>query len=73
MNNDFDQLRTFADVQTMLGECTSHEALCALNDAVEARFAKDRRLLAMTDADWVAYTNLLAIKAAELEFAQMRP
>lgn len=37
------ELQTFADVQAALEQVSSFEALCALNDAVEERFMRDRQ------------------------------
>lgn len=60
-------MNTFADVKAMLNRVPDFKGLCALNDAVEERFASDRQQLVMTDADWHEYTALLARRASQFE------
>lgn len=52
---------------------TTHEALCALNDAVQERFVKDQQQLTMSDADWQAYTDLLRVKVTQIERGSLSP
>ncbi len=60
-------LNTLADVKVMLDRVPDFKALCALNDAVEERFASDRQQLVMNDADWHEYTALVARRASQFE------
>lgn len=64
---NFDDIRTFADVLARLGEVTTLEALSALNDAVEARFCSDTPKLTMTDKDWEEWTQSLARTDASID------
>lgn len=63
----YEGLCTFADVKTMLEKVATSDALRALNDAVEARFMRDEQQLIMSDAEWEAYTVLLARRADQVE------
>ncbi len=60
-------LRTFDDVMAMLDRVTTHNALVALNDAVEEGFMRDRQQLAMADEEWDAWTSAVARKVAQLD------
>ena len=50
----------------MLNQVTSHKELCALNDAVDERFMRDRPQLKMSGADWVEWTRLVREKSAQI-------
>lgn len=66
----FNGLACFENVVAMLGEVTSLRELCALNEAVDARFLRDCQQLSMSDTEWEDWTLLLAKRAAELEVGQ---
>lgn len=65
-NNQYDGLRSFSDVKTMLDHAKTHEEICTLNQHVENRFMRDQQQLTMTDADWEEYTSLMARKVTQL-------
>lgn len=69
-NDKFDGLTSFADLVAALGKVASHQELCALNEAVDARFLKDRQQLYLSDSEWMDWTLMLAQKATALNQAQ---
>ena len=66
-NHQYETLDSWADVKAKLATVTSHQDLVLLNEAVEAAFVSDRQRLHMSDAEWLEYTALLAVKAAQLK------
>lgn len=65
--HDYEALHTFGDAQAQLSTVATHQALCALVEAVDERFIRDRPQISMSDADWVQWTTLVANKAALLD------
>ncbi len=65
-NDHYDGLQSFDDARRTLEKASTHAEVCALNDAVEARFSSDRPQLIMSDADWHEWTRLIEGKILDL-------